>query len=340
MPGLPGPGICPTPRDEAPCVMAPPRVRPPRLSVEDKARAARRSRYRLRDRSRRLHPDQLHRVAACATKRIPGEAAKLVRTAGKGASWAGLEQCSSVWSCPCCSARIRQQRAVDLEAGVARWLEDGHAAVFLTLTVPHDYGDQLATVLDVVAGSFRKLLAGSSWQAEKLAYGIVGTVRAVEVTHGGNGWPPHFHVLVLLDRQLPAEQLELLRASWSRRWGRAVVAAGLRAPHPDHGVVAIGVGSSGVAGYLAKLQDGKGLGVEMTRADLKRGRRAGQVTPFELLAAAVDGEAAPFRLWQEYAIATQGRRFLTYSRGLKQLLALQLADVDDARVDDDVVEVV
>src|SRR4051812_34128123 len=145
--------------------MAPPRVKPQALSVEDKARAARRGRYRLRDRARRLHPNELRRVAACATKRIPGEAARLVKTANKGASWAGLEQCSSVWSCPCCSARIRQQRAADLEAGVARWLEAGHAALFVTLTVPHDYGDQLATVLDVVAGSFRQLLARSSWEA-------------------------------------------------------------------------------------------------------------------------------------------------------------------------------
>jgi len=43
------------------------------------------------------------------------------------------------------------------------------------------------------------MTAGRQWIQFKETFGLVGTIKAVEVTHGGNGWHPHIHVLFFVD---------------------------------------------------------------------------------------------------------------------------------------------
>jgi hypothetical protein len=105
-------------------------------------------------------------------------------------------------------------------------------------------------------------------------------------------------------------------------------------PTREHGVRVQGIdqsgrGASALAGYLAKVQDAYGdtrsVGSEMTRGDLKRGRKRSR-TPFELLDQAAAGNVRARRLWHEYERATAGVRCIEPSRGLLAGLEVDLPD--------------
>jgi hypothetical protein len=125
--------------------------------------------------------------------------------------------------------------------------------------------------------------------------------------------------------------------SWlSDRWADMVVAAGGRRPDREHGVnIRTARDGKVVALYLTKVQDGEaagwGVGKEMARADLKRGR-GGSMVPFELLD--LDGltadEVERNRLyWLEFVRESAGRRAMTWSRGLKEAAGLKVLEDDE-----------
>lgn len=240
------------------------------------------------------------------------------------AHYSGLTTCGSIWACPVCSAKIRNTRAEEISAGAARWDLAGNSVYMITLTAPHDLGMKLSPLMGTIADSFRKVISGRSWLALKARVGIVGTVRSVEITHGANGWHPHLHVLVFIEGDPGARGLVDLGQHFRGKWGRAIVAAGYRAPDEQHGVVIDRCTSAAEAGaYIAKTQDGKGVGNELARGDLKSGRGEHR-TPLEILEAfRWTGDAADLGLWRTYEKATKGRQAITWSRGLRQLLAVE-----------------
>lgn len=126
------------------------------------------------------------------------------------------------------------------------------------------------------------------------------------------------------------------------RWGDMVEAAGGRRPDEKHGVDIRTVRDGDVVAlYIAKLQEGDGvdqevkgwgIGQEMARQDLKRGRKRSMV-PLELLD--VDGLTDVVleqhrQWWLEFVTSTKGRRAMTWSRGLKDLAGI--AEVEDEEI--------
>lgn len=83
---------------------------------------------------------------------------------GQSAHLSGVERCASIWSCPCCSAVIRAERAREIDAAVQAWQERGGSVVFVTLTMRHRASDALATTLDAALLGWRGLLQGSPWK--------------------------------------------------------------------------------------------------------------------------------------------------------------------------------
>lgn len=246
------------------------------------------------------------------------------------AHWSGLERCASIWACPVCSAVIRAERARDVQTAVDRWRETGGHTVMVTLTVRHRVRDALAVGLGAVVTGWQKLMAQKVWRSLKSRHGIAGYVRSVEVTWTrANGWHPHVHALLFLERDLTPVEAAALQAAIFDVWSRIVVRLGARRPDAKHGVVI----TRGAAQYVAKVQEHDRAGVEMTRFDLKRSRTAAGFMPFELLD--VEGGDAPRAeaLWSEYVEATTGRRAITWSRGLRDLLSL-----DEDLTDDQVIE--
>lgn len=257
----------------------------------------------------------------------------------KGAHYSGLERCASIWACPVCAAVIRAERAREIQAAVDAWQRTGGSVVFVTLTVRHRKGDTLAATLEAVMAAWRGLLQGRVWGDFRARFGIRGYVRAVEITFGASGWHPHIHGLFFVDAPLKAGGAAVWESLMFSRWAALVVKHGGRLPTKLRGIdVRLADTAGSVVGqYLAKVQEageGKryGVGQEMARFDFKTGRGS-SLMPFELLNPAVGEDAADTevarRLWCEYHAATKGRRAITWSRGLRDLVNLDVEETDD-----------
>lgn len=276
----------------------------------------RRERFRLRDKLRAWATTP--RVARCGRTQVAPTVDICTRMVdGKSAAYVrGLLTCGSVWACPVCSAKIRAERASEVQHVVA-WHGD---AMLWTLTVRHARGHALADVRRGVSKAMRLMARGAPWRRWKARVGFVGSVRALEVTHGANGWHPHLH-LVLLVRDVGALERE---ATWlAERWRSCVVAALGAAHAPDiaHGS---DIRRCADATYLAKL------GLEVT--DASGAKSGGGRSPWRIARDAAEGdELADVRLWREFCDAMFGARMLTWSAGLRARAGLG-PDVADAEL--------
>jgi hypothetical protein len=89
---------------------------------------------------------------------------------------------------------------------------------------------------------------------------------------------------------------------------------------------------AGLAAYVTKLQDGRGLGNEIARADLKNGKGSSR-TPFQILADfGTWGEVGDLSLWHEYENSTVGKSAIRWSRGLRGLLLPDSAELTDEEI--------
>jgi hypothetical protein len=291
---------------------------------------------------------RLERVRGCG--RVPIDTVTVRDKAGV-AHFAGLATCGSIWACPVCSAKIRNHRATEIAEATAAWHRAGNTVAMVTLTFPHDMSMRLAKLLPVVADGFRQLISGRAWAGTPERFvperpskrggmlparyypakpgvrdqlGIVGTIRSVEVTHGENGWHPHAHVLVYAEGDMSAEGIVQLILYLRKRWSAWVTSQGYRVPHELHGVDVSMCSSAAEAGaYIAKTQDGRSPGNELARADLKQGRD-GSRTPFEILDDfRWTGDVEDLALWHEYEKATKGHQCITWSKGLRAILAVE-----------------
>lgn len=254
-----------------------------------------------------------------------------------GAHFSGLERCGSIWGCTVCSAVIRAERAREIARALERAHDLGHGVAFVTLTLRHTADDALADNLDALLQAWRKVQMWKAGQKLFKRLGWVGTIRAVEVTFGVNGWHPHAHLAIVFDRPLTELERATFESELAAIWQRAVVKVGAKLPSLEHGVDVRLADGDGVqlAGYLGKVQETVGrqrldIAKELARGDLKRGR-AGSITPFELL----DDETGSRRvrgLWYEYITATKGRRAFGWSRGLRDYLLPDEEELTDDEV--------
>jgi hypothetical protein len=257
---------------------------------------------------------------------------------GTVAHYAGLATCGKIHICPVCGPKIRAVRADAMDGYGAAWEGAGHALAMMTLTMRHYERQSLGTLRKgdrhgLVAAQHDAWIlafgdrAGKMWQRLMADHGIVGYVRAWEVTRGENGWHPHFHVLLWLERPWSADRAAAFEAAAFDRWSRALQRVGGYTVAEGRGlrVDTAAAGDSGVmARYLTKLQDGSAkferVGQEMNRPDMKTGKRTSR-TPFEILQAFADtGDADDLDLWLEYERGAFNVRALHWSRGMEARL--------------------
>lgn len=287
----------------------------------------RRNRYRLRTYLGGLAIRA--RLRACGRIRIqPG--VELVRRPDGSAGYRGLVTCSSVWACPVCAARVCAGRADELAHAVAWGAENGLDAFLVTATVRHAWTDSAARTIAGVADAWRRLVRGAPWRRFLARAGVRHWVRGMELTHGANGWHPHLHVLMLVDRNARTSHRE-----WSEptilaedadgwlcdRWRECVVRelGADCAPSEAHG---FDVRPAHVASYVAKL------GLELAGADTKRAA-SGSRTPWQIAYDAMrERRPRDVELWREYTDATHGHRQLTWSRGLRAAVGLDDDETD------------
>lgn len=295
-------------------------------------------RFALQSVARSLFPKS--RLDKCLRLRQKGQEIQVLQSVEhKTASYSGLQTCGSVWRCPVCSAKIAERRRGEIIAAMTSHKAAGGCVTMLTLTAPHQVKDKLSDLLEKQAKALN-----SFWNSRKTKtvfeeMGIVGQIKALEVTHGrkspqNNGWHPHYHVL-----QFGGVGVDLARfdaahmTDWQVRlyvvWAACCVNAGLGAPSLQHGLK-LDDGSK-AAKYVSKW----GLEDEMTKGHTKKALHG--ETPFDFLRAYLadknDKQAAA--LFVEFAQTFEGKHQLHWSRGLKKRFAIgektdeQLSAVQD-----------
>lgn len=292
--------------------------------TESAGQGRRAARYRLRDLLRDV--TTVRRVRGCGAHLL-APAAEIVAGLDGVAHFSGIETCGRIWLCPVCAAKIRNARGEEISRAFERWVKEGHGALFVTVTLPHDQGDALAASLDALTAAWRLVCSGKAWTTDRRRYGLQGAVKAVEVTHGANGWHPHAHLLFAIDAPLTERAVVEWRLRLQERWDAALVAVGWRPSLSGIGirVDVVWRDVDAVARYVMKVQESS-LSNELARGDLKRAR-AGSRTPFDILADfGTDGLVDDLDLWHEFERATRGKSALRWGRGLRALL---LPDEDE-----------
>jgi len=301
--------------------LAPPKIDPEtgEISSGFDAGQCRIERYALQSVVRHLLPNS--RTAKCLryVQKNRGSVEVWKSTAYKRAHYAGLQTCASVWACPVCSAKISERRRAELLALIEAHKAAGGVVLLVTRTVPHKRADDLGELLAKISRAESSYKGHRDYKSVMQAFGLVGTVRAVEVTHGNaNGWHPHVHELVFLSAPVVLADIE---EDLSRIWSAAALRAGLELPSRAHGLTV--QDGSKAAKYASKW----GLESELTQWHRKRGKLESR-TPFDLLRDVAErNDPLSGHLFRQYAEAFHGRHQLQFSRGLKALY--QIGEVTD-----------
>ena len=273
-------------------------------------------RFSLQSVARGILPDS--RTAKCLRIRAFDSDVQVWKSREHGtASYGGLQTCGSAWACPVCSAKIAERRRVELLDAMEMHKAQGGTVSLLTLTTPHQRGDNLVELLAQQGKALQSFLRDFTVKAVFAEMGHLGQVRALEVTHGrksvkNNGWHPHFHILQF--HQVKGSEAD--RKDWTARlylrWVAYCEKAGLGTPSYAHGIK-LDDGMK-AAQYVTKW----GLEDEMTKGHTKKGKAGGE-SPFDLLRAVLadrtDRQAAA--LFKEFAQGFKGKQQLSWSRGLK-----------------------
>jgi hypothetical protein len=216
----------------------------------------------------------------------------------------------------------------------------GGSVTLLTLTAPHQRTDKLADLLAKQKKALNGFKNDRRVEAIFKAMGIIGDIKASEVTHGrlspsNNGWHPHYHILQfggLGADYVPLDWLQIVAFEQVlyERWAASCVRAGLGEPSREHGLK-LDDGSK-AAKYVSKW----GLEDEMTKGHTKKALHG--ETPFDFLRAyqadPTDKQAGA--LFKEFAETFKGKQQLRWSKGLKKRYAIgELSDDELSQQMDD-----
>lgn len=198
-----------------------------------------------------------------------------------------------------------------------------------TLTIPHHRFQSAGELKRGTATAWRKVKSGKSWQNARDCFGWQGDIRALEVTHGRNGWHPHLHVLIFFKPGTSKDTMYGFGGWLYDAWASSIERLGFGSCSKDAFTWETVKADNGAGAYVGKW----GAAMELTKGHTKRGR-SGR-TPWQILADfAESGNATDAALFQEYASSFKGARQLTWSRDLRALYAADPEATDAALADE------
>ena len=245
------------------------------------------------------------------------------------ANYTNVMRCANAWGCPVCAAIISEHRKCEVKEAMDWWKKQGGSVLLLTLTVPH-YSDtdikQLKKDLKKAYSKFFKGVRASKDMFER--WQIKHYISCFEITHGANGFHPHYHVLLFVPYSLGKQSLFGIKQDMYKVWKDCCLKAGLDEPSEKHGLDLQAGNEAGA--YVAKW----GLEHEMTKGHIKKGKENNR-TPFDILRSYTDSEnQADANLFKLYYFAFKGTRQLNWSKGLKKLVSKAEEKTDQEIVDD------
>lgn len=310
---------------------------PPTSETLEKLRDTRRRRYELLSSIRSCYiqegkrqgflvPTGYHRTSLCKHAMTGAEVHLFQKVAEvKKGYFVGLQTCGSVWTCPICANRIQEVRRQEIATAMTHFYKSGKQACMVTFTFPHTAKDTLKELLKCFAEALHDFKSGNPWTKFKNKYGFEGLIRSLEITRGGNGWHPHTHELLFIDKSVNEEEFK----EWMiNRWLKVCVKSGLvdandikkQKQFLEHSLDF--KFNCSTSDYLAKFDDKSNWGIdrEIAKASTKQGKKDG-MHPFELAHRGYNS------LFIEYTEAIKGRAQLFWSRGLKDKVGLN--DIQD-----------
>jgi hypothetical protein len=203
--------------------------------------------------------------------------------------------------------------AAKLTRRLRGWTAQGGAVVLATLTQSHSHNDALAVLWSRLEAGWAALVRGSGWTADKQAHGVRGYIRIAEIVHHpATGWNVHFHVILLLDRELDHRCLDGLRTSLAARFAHGVARRGGQAAVAGQDVRPMTPGTEArLASYLFK-------GTTMRRS------ADGSRTPMAILDD-LESTGEGLALWDELttAVSADKRMQVITSKGIDSLCTPQ-----------------
>ncbi len=245
---------------------------------------------------------------ACCGQRAVGNLVSLHQQ-GAQAHFGSVETCGSVWMCPVCAAKITEGRRDELDSLLDAHRAAGGEVYMATLTIPHHRFQSCKDLKWAVSRAWGKVKTGKGWQTARDNSGWIGDVRALEITHGSNGWHPHLHVLVFFKVGATKGQMEAYGDWLFGRWSKAVDRLGFGSCSRNAFTYERVNADKGAADYMGKW----GVAMEMTKAHTKKSKEGR--TPWQILQdyqGHKDHKDA--QLFIEYAFAFKGSRQLTWSQ--------------------------
>jgi hypothetical protein len=289
-------------------------------------------RFYLQSIAREILPN--HRIQVCWRYPLPARSTiDIIYSDERDRARAvGTMKCGSAWVCPPCQLYITERRREELGRALLN-CRDRYTPFMVTYTTSHSKNMGLHTLLAQMHEAYRATRSGRRWQEIKNEFALEGSVRALEITYGENGWHPHYHELMLVDNQHIVEYYEGQTLEYSEALEAVLSAVWISELKLKHlsgkeGIALVVSDTNNEASnYILKYgklpvdSDFKEKADEVSRGMSKTARR-GNFTPLDLLFHA-DSNRRFSRLFIEYAEATKGKSQLQWSRGLKSDLKIE-----------------
>ena len=286
--------------------------------TESARRRLRRKRHAMRDTAASLLGK--HRVSSC--QKVPsygvqnsGKSMGVSKNSNGQAHFHGVGSCGDVWACPVCAQKVAAGRREEVLHAMRQHREAGGVCILVTFTFAHTRADELSVLVPGFCKALSRLKASRAYKRVRDLLGHSGSIRALEVTHGGNGWHPHCHEIWFLDDPATFRDLQKAKDDLYVTWAKVCMNSGLGRPTKSRGIdiqYFDQEGHEAVGSYVAKW------GHEMTSTHTKTGKN-GSRTPWDILADL--DESYSYRdatLFREYVSAFKGRAQLYWSPGLKE----------------------
>lgn len=139
----------------------------------------------------------------------------------------GVQSCKSPWACPVCTARRMSQEASKIANAIDLLEEKNQQAFMLTLGIPHLKSFTAKIAFEILQSAWKhfskqaktKSGGGSNDIFAKFnnAMNCKYRIRVGEFTYGENGWHPHFHCLLFVDKNKLQKVLDW-EEKLSERW--------------------------------------------------------------------------------------------------------------------------
>lgn len=264
-------------------------AQPLEKTTDNSATLQQRDFYKMRDKASEILKDS--RTNICGKRLIGGYYVPVVKNEFGKKHYGNLMKCGSVWVCPVCNYRIGVVRRIEIESILQKAKSEGKQIYHLTLTIRHKEHERLEKLLKDMSYKFNSI---KTKRAYKQLFKDIDYIRALETTHGVNGWHPHYHIL-LMSKELDKDRLSNFTHEWNKLTGSTEKNTPLRQCNDQEDIEE----------YISKFE----IKQELTNSVNKQSQNY-----WGFLCDPLGNE----ELIKEYYQATKGMRSITFSKGLKE----------------------